>query len=104
MPTAAPLTLLDQVVCGHVACDAAVRTQVAYVRALIDEVDGRRWPGAKRSLLSRQLDEEVIRLAQLLVDEASALPPSGVRPCVRAFEDRDDAEAGVGHGVLLGSE
>jgi hypothetical protein len=86
MSTAPALTLLDGIARNHAACSAGVRAQVAFVRALVDEIDRHR-SGANAIALHEQLDEESDRLTQMLDDEASAPLLAGEAEAVRVAED-----------------
>jgi hypothetical protein len=61
------------------AADAAARTQVALVRALVDEIRRRPDSDAAVSRLFDQLDEEVSRLARLLRSAEARSPISEIR-------------------------
>jgi hypothetical protein len=71
MSTATALKLLDGIG-DHPACDRGVRAQVAFVRALVDEIDRRQESRTGVTALNDQLDEESARLAQLLGNEVGA--------------------------------
>jgi hypothetical protein len=86
MSTAPALTLLDGIARDHTVCSAGVRAQVAFVRALVDEIDRAR-SGANAIALHEQLDEESDRLAQMLDGEASAPLRAGGAEAVGVAED-----------------
>ena len=72
------------------ACSAGVRAQVAFVRALVDEIDRGR-SGANAIALYEQLEEESDRLAQMLERETSAPDLGGVAGAVGVAEDVSDS-------------
>jgi hypothetical protein len=73
MSTAAALTLLDGIA-DRAARGRGVRTQAAFVRSLVDEIDRRHESRAGVIALNEQLDEESNRLAQLLGSEIRTQP------------------------------
>ncbi len=62
---------------AHAAHDGAVRTQIAFVRALVDEIRRRSESDAITSSLLEQLDEEFARLTRLV--RGSDSPDSAAR-------------------------
>jgi hypothetical protein len=66
MSTTVALALLDGFARDHGASGSAVRTQAAFVRALVDEVDRRDASGGNVIALNEQLVEESHRLAEML--------------------------------------
>jgi hypothetical protein len=69
MSTTAALTLLDGIDRDHPVCGLILRTQVAFVRALVDEIDRRHGSRAMVAALNDQLLEESDRLTQMLGSE-----------------------------------
>jgi hypothetical protein len=86
MSTATALTLLDELPGEQVAREFAVRTQVAFVRTLIDAINRGRWPAGKALALGSQLDEEVARLTRMLGDRARMEPLWGSQLGLRAVQ------------------
>ena len=80
MTKAAALTL-RRVLENDPAADASVRTQAAFVRSLIDEVDRRPSSDARKVALRLQLDEESERLERMSRRTASPLSGAHLRTC-----------------------
>ena len=79
MSTTAALTLLAGIDRDGAAWSVTLRTQAAFVRALVDEIGRRNGSGADVLALNHQLHEESDRLTQMLSGEAleSALSRGG---------------------------
>lgn len=78
MATAPTLEIL-RAAAGDAPRDPTVRTQVALVRALVDEIERRSGLDARGSALFSQLDEETARLKRMLAEPVSEPPASLVR-------------------------
>jgi hypothetical protein len=73
---AAEFITLRSVESGHAASEPAVRTQVAFIRSLLDEVRRRQSSDAAVAPLLAQIEDEVERLFRLLDEKDSGAPPS----------------------------
>jgi len=73
--TTAALDFLNGIGRDHAAC-AAVRTQVACVWAVVDEIGRRESSAGDPTDLYDQLDEEVGRLREMLLGAADSRAPS----------------------------
>ena len=91
MSMAAALTLLDGIAGDPAVRDVSVRTQVGFVRALVDEIARGRRVDEEAAALLDQLDEELRRLEQMVGERQSLPPTSGVRSCA---VERDGGRAG----------
>jgi hypothetical protein len=74
MSPAAALTDLEKISPESGSRDASVRTQVALIRSLTDEIRRLTAINAGASALSEQLAEEMARLERMLRDRASEPP------------------------------
>ncbi len=108
MPTQSALTLVDALLAKTLSTEApaladAVRQQVAFVRALIDEVD-RHGPESRRVVPARdQLGDELLRLAQLLERTLSRGEAAGPERVLDVLVVDDDADARRAAAAVLHS-
>ena len=94
---AASSALAQALLEGIGPCDLAVRTQVAFVRTLVDELARRQRSGQNVTSTCDQLDEEVARLRYLLGAAPVARSQASERPsvacCLAAGSEERDRHA-----------
>jgi hypothetical protein len=79
MPNTALTAVVEEIARDPRAGDACVRTQIAFIRSLMDEIDRSPKDDPRANALADQLFEEMTRLRGMVCDRVLPRPVSGVR-------------------------